>query len=118
MPAAVPAALPSKSTVAAKPSAENEAVPWPKALLDACFAAQRARIEAPFRRVLSSKGSGFNSADCMNIIEAAKQMKVLLGQIAVQISEEDRIEAANFLDQLAAQARSILDPKQVSGKPF
>ena len=53
----------------------------------------------------------------MNMVDAARQMKVLLGRIAVQIPQKDCLEAAKFLDDLSAEAQAKMGPNPASLNP-
>ena len=70
-------------------------------------------MEAPYRRNPAGQAN-LNVADCMNMIDAARQMMVLLGRIAVQIPQKDCLEAAMFLDELSTEARAKMGPDPAS----
>ena len=43
------------------------------------------------------------------MIDAAEQMKTILGQMTAEISAEDYLNTMKFLDQLAAEARGRIE---------
>jgi hypothetical protein len=87
---------------AAAPAADTDIIKWLPVLCEPQFAAERAKIEAPYRRDPKTNPT---PADYQSMIEAAEQMKVILGQMTAEISAQDYINAEKFLDQLAAEAR-------------
>lgn len=92
----VPTAVPSRS-----PSVATDIIPWPPVLWDSRFAQQRTLIEAPYRRETTR-----TVADYESMIEAAGQMKLVLGDMTSELSVQEYLHAEKFLDQLAAEARS------------
>ncbi len=96
----------------AEPSVQQAApaadiVPWPVILRNPRFAADRARIEEPYRRSLRGQGAP-TAADYQDMIDAAAQMKATLWQMTVDVSDQDSLSAEKFLEQLAAEARDQL----------
>jgi hypothetical protein len=82
------------------PKAATDIIPWQPILCEPEFAAQRAAIEAPYRR-----GAALTEADYQTMIEAAGQMKAILQKMTTQISAQEYLGAEAFIDQLAAEAR-------------
>ena len=82
-------------------------IPWPAVLCDRRFAAERARIEVPYRRNRNGLGTP-TAADYQDMIDAAARMKVTLWQMTAEISSQESSTAEKFLDQLAAEARGQL----------
>ena len=90
------------------PDAATNVIQWPSLLRRPQFAEQRKQIETPYRR--GSKGLSTPSAgDYDDMIEAARQMKLILKGMTVGVSAQDYLDAQAFLDQLAAEARSRVE---------
>jgi hypothetical protein len=83
------------------PRAATDVIPWLPVLCDPRFAAQRAIVEAPYRRQPKSNPT---VADYQSMIVAAGQMKAILGQMTAEISAQEYLGAEKFLDQLATEA--------------
>jgi hypothetical protein len=83
-------------------------IQWPPALRGRQFAEQRARIEAPYRRG-GKVPSTPTAKDYQDMIAAAGQMKTLLKGMAANVSAQGYLDATEFLDQLAAEARGRID---------
>ena len=65
-------------------------------------------VEAPYRR--APKGEAIPTVeDYKNMIDAAEQMKTILGQMTAEISAQDYLNTVKFLDQLAAEARGRIE---------
>jgi hypothetical protein len=86
------------------PEVATDVIKWLPVLCDPQFAADRAKIEAPYRR--SSQGlSRPNADDYRGMIVTTEQMKATLKTMAAEISAQDYLSAEAFLDQLASEAR-------------
>lgn len=107
VPAAGPAHVPTAPTLRVPPIA-TDIIPWPPVLWDSRFDEQRAAVEAPYRRNVGKQASR-TAADYEGMIEAAEQMKVVLGAMTSEISAQDYLHAQKFLDQLAAEARGRIE---------
>ncbi len=92
------------------PPVATDIIPWPPVLWDSRFAQQRAAVEAPYRRDTGTQATP-TVADYESMIEAAGQMKLLLGELTAEISAQDYLHAEKFLDQLAAEARARIENK-------
>jgi hypothetical protein len=103
---AVIAGFEATSPKAVQSQAATDVIHWLPVLCEPCFAAQRARIEAPYRHTPKQSPT---TADYENMIDAAQQMKVQLGRITADISAQDYLQAEKFLDQLAAEARGRIE---------
>ncbi len=95
------------------PQAATDIIKWMPVLCEPQFAEQRARVEAPYRRGSSGLGTP-TAADYKAMIDAAQQMKTILGKMTAQISAQDYLGAEKFLDRLAAEAKERL-PKEDAG---
>ncbi len=107
------------ASFAAPPSAASTSIiKWLPVLCDPQFAADRAVVEAPYRRQPKADPT---AADYRNMIEAAQRMKATLGRMTAQISAQEYLAAEKFLDQLAAEAAARIEkaksPAQPSDKP-
>jgi hypothetical protein len=90
------------------PKANTDIIKWPPLLQAPQFAAQRAQIEAPYRR--NSKGLSTPTADdYQNMIKAAERMKAILKGMTANITAEEYFDCEPFLDQLAAEARERIE---------
>jgi hypothetical protein len=90
------------------PRAATDIIKWLPLLQAPQFAAERARVEAPYRR--SSKGPIIPTAkDYQDMIAATGQMKVILKGMVTYITAQQYLNAEAFLDQLAAEARGRLE---------
>jgi hypothetical protein len=90
------------------PRAATDIIKWLPLLQAPQFAAERARVEAPYRR--SSKGPIIPSAkDYQEMIDATGQMKVTLKEMTTYITAQQYLNAEAFLDQLATEARGRLE---------
>jgi hypothetical protein len=97
-----------ESASPAAPPVATDIIKWSPVLQAPQFAEQRARIEAPYRR--GAKGLSTPTAkDYQDMIAATGQMKLILKNMATEISAQDYLNAAAFLDQLAAEARGRLE---------
>ena len=107
----------SAAPARAQPEAATDIIKWPSVLRDPRFAQQRAAVEAPYRR--APKGEAIPTVeDYQNMIEAAAQMKTILGQMTAEISAQDYLNTMKFLDQLAAEARGrIANARPASEQP-
>ena len=81
--------------------AATDIIPWLPVLCDPRFAAQRAIVEAPYRRQPKSNPT---VADYQNMIAAAGQMKAILGQMTAEISAQEYLNAEKFVDQLTTES--------------
>jgi hypothetical protein len=108
------AAAPGFESAPAAPAAEfaTDVIKWPALLGAPQFAEQRAIIEAPYRR---NPPANPTATDYQNMVEAAGQMKTILGSMAADISAQQYIDTEAYLNQLIAEARQRL-PKD-SGTP-
>jgi hypothetical protein len=103
---AVPAGFESLPAPVA-PKAATDIIKWLPLLQAPQFAAERARVEAPYRR--SSKGLSRPTAeDYQDMIKAAEQMKRILKGMTANITAQEYLNAEAFLDKLAAEARDRL----------
>jgi hypothetical protein len=102
------AALAAAETIQTAPRAATDVIRWPPILGESRFAEQRAMVEAPYRRV--PKGQAIPTVeDYQNMIKAADQMKILLGEITPEISAQVYLHAEKFLDQLTTEARGRIE---------
>jgi hypothetical protein len=90
-------------------------IKWPQVLEDPQFAAQRARVEAPYRNRTTAGRPTVK--DYQQMIDAAAQMKTILKGMAPAITPIQYQEAANFLDILAAEAHTRAEQKAAAGLP-
>jgi crotonobetainyl-CoA:carnitine CoA-transferase CaiB-like acyl-CoA transferase len=98
----------SARSAAAQPEVATDIIKWPSVLRDPQFAQERARVEAPYRR--APKGEAIPTVDdYKNMIDAAEQMKTILGQMTAEISAQAYLNTVKFLDQLAAEARGRIE---------
>ena len=105
--AAMSAGFESAQTANA-PKAATDIIKWLPLLQAPQFAAERARIEAPYRR--NSKGLSTPTVnDYRNMIEAAEQMKAILKGMTAEITAEEYFDSEDFLSRLAAEARERLE---------
>ncbi len=105
--AAMSAGFESAQTANA-PKANTDIIKWPPLLQAPQFAAERTKIEAPYRR--SSKGLSTPTADdYRNMIKATEQMKAILKGMTANITAEEYFSSEAFLNQLAAEARGRLE---------
>ncbi len=93
---------------ASAPEAATDVIKWLPVLCEPRFAAERARVEAPYRRDPTGRTNP-TTADYQNMIDAAGQMKAVLGRMTAEISAQDYLNAEKFLDQLAAEARGRIE---------
>jgi hypothetical protein len=107
VPSAGPAYVPTAPTSRVPPVA-TDIIPWPPVLWDSHFDGQRAAIEAPYRRD-AGKQAPRTVADYETMIEAAEEMKRLLGAMTSEISAQDFLHAEKFLEQLIAEARERIE---------
>jgi hypothetical protein len=98
------------ATISPGPSVATDIIPWPPVLWDSRFAQQRATVEAPYRRD-GGKQATRTIADYESMIEAAGQMKLILGDMTSELSAQEYLHAEKFLDQLAAEARGRIEQK-------
>jgi hypothetical protein len=91
---------------AASPQVATDIIQWPQVLWGPEFAADRAKVEAPYRRTPKTNPT---NADYQNMIDAAANMKMLLGKITANISAQEYLGAGKFLDQLTAEARGRIE---------
>jgi hypothetical protein len=102
-PAASAAGFESSVSSSTTPAAASDIIQWPPILRNSGFAAQRARIEAPYRR---DKGlTNPTVKDYETMIDATEKMKEILKSKAADISALTYLNADAFLDQLADEAR-------------
>jgi hypothetical protein len=87
-------------------AAANDVIQWPPILRNAQFSAERARVEAPYLRVPKTIPT---VDDYQAIIQASSQMKVILKNMAADISAKTYLDAVDFLDLMAAQARGYIE---------
>jgi hypothetical protein len=111
---AAAAAMAESEAVAESPKTENNRnaedsiIAWPPILQDENFAEQRAMVEAPYRR--EPKGKAVPTVeDYQNMIQAADQMKVILGNMTSVVTAQVYLHAEKFLDQLAAEAKQRIE---------
>ena len=91
----LPAAAPA-------PEAAADIIPWPRPCHPR-FAAQRAIVEAPYRR--NPKGQANpTAAEYRSMAEAAGLMTLVLRPMVVEIPAADYLVARTFLNQLADEA--------------
>jgi hypothetical protein len=90
------------------PQATDDIIKWLPLLQAPQFAADRAKIEAPYRR--STKGlSRPTTDDYKNMIKTAERMKVTLKGMATNLTAQEYIDAESFLDKLADEARERVE---------
>ena len=86
------------------PEAATDIIKWLPVLRDPRFAAECARIKAPYHR--GPKGlSRPTAGDYRDMIQAADQKKAILKSMTPEITAEEYLGAEAFLNQLAAEAR-------------
>jgi hypothetical protein len=102
------AGLEAVSSPTPQPSAATDVIKWQSTLCEPRFSADRAKVEAPYRRAPKGKAAP-TTADYQNMIDAAQHMKLLLGQMTADISAQDYLGAEKFLDQLAAEAHGRIE---------
>ncbi len=111
--AAAPAGFEAASVPAA-PKANSDIIKWLPLLQAPQFAAQRAQIEAPYRR--SSKGLSIPTAeDYRNMLKAVGQMRVTLKGMTNDITAQQYLDADAFLNELAREINDRLgtaEPKK------
>ena len=93
---------------ATQPEAATDVIKWLPVLCDPRFAAERASVEAPYRRDPKEKANP-TAVDYQNMIGAAEKMKTVLGQMTADISAQEYLGAEQFLDKLAAEARGRIE---------
>ena len=98
---------------ASAPEAATDVIKWLPVLCEPRFAAERARVEAPYRRDPTGRTNP-TTADYQNMIDAAGQMKAVLGRMTAEISAQDYLNAEKFLDQLAAEARGRIENRPLA----
>jgi hypothetical protein len=84
-------------------------VVWPQLLCRECFDQQRAEID----RLASERtvdNSGVGSRNCEEIQQAVEQMKALLKAQIKSVRPEEYLNAKKFLENVASEARLIVDP--------
>lgn len=119
---AAPVAMMSSAGLEAVPSpkpessAATDVIRWQSTLCDPRFSADRAKVEAPYRRAPKGKAVP-TTADYQNMIDAAQHMKLLLGQMTADVSAQDYLSAEKFLDQLAAEAHGRIEQAKKSAEP-
>jgi hypothetical protein len=90
------------------PKVATDIIQWPLLLQAPQFAAQRAQIEAPYRR--SSKGLSRPTAeDYQAMVKIAERMKETLKGMTANITAQEYFDTEAYLDQLAAEARKRLE---------
>lgn len=89
-------------------AAPADIINWPAVLRNPCFAEQRLRVEAPYRRD-SQVRAPRTAADFRDMIDAAGWMKSTLEPMRAQISPQEYAYAVRFLDQLVAEAKERLE---------
>jgi len=105
----------STPTASATPEANTDIIRWLPILCEPEFAEQRARVEAPYRRGSGGLGTP-TAADYRDMIDAAQQMKTILGKMTARISAQDYLGAEKFLDRLSAEAKERLSKEGASDK--
>ena len=96
------------------PAAATDVINWLPVLGEPQFAQERTIIEAPYRREPKANPT---PEDYQNMIDAAEQMKVILGRMTTELSAQEYINAGKFLDKLAAEARGRIQKDDASPKP-
>jgi hypothetical protein len=85
------------------PPAAMDIIQWPTVLQEKCFASQRARIEAPYRRT-PPKLSVPTQADYRKMAGAVEDMKAVLEwRLTESLDTDDYNAAKSFLNQLGQQ---------------
>ncbi len=107
---AVPETFVPAPTISRSGSVATDIIPWPAVLWDSRFAQQRTVVEAPYRRD-AGKQVTRTVADYESMIEAAGQMKLILGEMTSELTAQEYLHADKFLDQLAAEARGRIEQK-------
>ena len=92
-------------------AASPSIIKWPPALMDPRFAAQRAKIEAPFLR-RAADGGVVTIGEYEEIIKTTGEMKVTLKQLVDEISAGDYLRVEKFLDTMADEARQEIKVRQ------
>jgi hypothetical protein len=110
--AAAPAGFEAASVTApSAPKAAADIINWLPLLQAPQFAAERAKIEAPYRR--SAQGlSSPTAEDYENMIKATEQMKLILRGMTATITAQQYLDAEAYLDKLASEARERLEKNE------
>ncbi len=95
-----PAKLASQTTK----SAQREIMLWPTLLKSQTFSADRAAVEAPFRRAYAG-GPALGAADYKAIIAAVEKMKTALKSMSGELIESEYESVDRYLDQLLSDAQ-------------
>lgn len=106
------------TAIAAEPPAEasTDVIPWPPALCDKRFAAQRAAIEAPFRR--PNAESGPTVAEYRSIADAARQMALGLRRMGPEVPAAEYLNAVAFVNQMDAEATKHFVKEAPANRPM
>ena len=105
------------SGAAARAQRADDVIKWPAIFYDRRFDALRAQVEAPYRRGNGKVLGTPTAADYRNIVKAAQQMKVVLKQMADEISARDYLDADADLDGLIAQANGRAEKLEGAATP-
>ncbi len=89
------------------PPAAMDVIQWPALLQEPCFASERMKIEAPYRRSPPAPGSKFSEptvADFREMASAVEDMKaVLQWRLGEGVDTNQYNQAKDFLDKMSSQ---------------
>jgi hypothetical protein len=95
------------------PPASMDLIKWPTLLQAPCFAADREKIEAPYRRTPPEKWNTISTDDFRQMAAAVEDMKALLQWRSSQGVDVDAFNAAkNFLIQMSSELAKQIHPEK------
>jgi hypothetical protein len=92
------------------PSAAREIMLWPTLLKSDAFAAERYRVEAPFRRAMAN-GKPLSAEDYQTVVRALEAMKMTLQDVRPLVIEAEYAVVEDYLDNLLQDAQNRLDAR-------
>ena len=104
-------AMATTSKKAEKAPAPKEIMLWPTILKDSRFDADRAGVEAFFRRSYSD-GRPLSAADYQGIIDSVSKMKVSLKSLEPQMVDSEYAAVDNYLDSLIEDAQKRIRARE------
>jgi hypothetical protein len=81
---------------------------WPQALQSSQFTADRTEAETPRRRA-AEDGRSLSIKDYRDILTAVARLRATLSGVTARITYDEYIEAKDYLDQMAADARANIE---------
>ncbi len=84
---------------------------WPTVLKDSVFDADRAIVEAPFRRSYAD-GKSLSIEEYQTIIKTVEKMKTTLKGMAAQLVESEYLAVEKYLDDLIADAQKRIQARE------